>query len=123
MSDILNRKVLAIALVMLAVWVGHGLWGLYLQRAAVSLQVGDLESKAAVLQENNQFLASASAYFSSDAYLEKQARLKLNYKLSDEQVAFVYPAASASAAPTSAAAGSSALADWKQWLKNILHLK
>ena len=87
---LLQRKTITIGLVVLLVWLGYRNWQIMDQRAETDIQVKDLESRTANLERNNQFLASSSAYFASDAYLERQARLKLNYKLADEQVAFVY---------------------------------
>ena len=82
----------------------------------------DLKSRIVDLENNNKFLASSSAYFASDAYLERQARLKLNYKLSDEQVAFVYKDTSVKIASPSKEFKSKLveMPNWKKWWYYLL---
>ena len=82
----------------------------------------DLEFRVADLERNNQFLASSSAYFASDAYLERQARLKLNYKLADEQVAFVYKDTSVKFASSSQEFKTqlAEMPNWKKWWYYLL---
>jgi len=115
----LNRKTLTVILAAALIWLGNAAYHVYNQRATVQFQMDDLESKLARVQQDNQFLASASAYFKSDEYLEKQARLELNYKLSDEQVAFIYPDKAEKVASASSESGGFNLSDWKSWFKNL----
>jgi cell division protein FtsB len=117
--SLLQRKILTVGLVLVLVWLGYKTWQIRGQSLGLGSQVKDLENRVADLKQNNQFLASSSAYFASDAYLERQARLKLNYKLADEQVAFVYPVASSSAVPASASAKASLLSGWREWFANL----
>lgn len=114
---LLQRKILVIPLIALAVWFGYKGVAIRSARVEIKDQVGELESRVADLKRNNQFLASSSAYFGSDAYLERQARLKLNYKLPDEQVAFVYKDATAKkiAAEPTLEAKLAAMPNWKKW--------
>lgn len=120
--SLLQRKTLTILLAVLAVWFGHKASSLQGRRAEVARQAGDLESRVADLERNNQFLASSSAYFGSDAYLERQARLKLNYKLPDEQVAFVYKDTSEKklAPAEEFKASLSSMPNWKKWWYYVL---
>ncbi len=90
MLPILQKKASAVVLIVALFWLGHSLYSLYFQRQLASDQLADIKQKVSNIKKENQFLASASAYFQSNAYLERQARLKLNYKLPDENVAFVY---------------------------------
>ena len=119
---ILQRKILTIGLVALLVWLGDRSWQIRAQRADTDVQVKDLESRVASLEYNNQFLASSSAYFASEAYLERQARLKLNYKLPDEQVAFVYKDTSVKIASPSQEfkAHLAEMPSWKKWWYYLL---
>lgn len=117
MGKFLNRKTMTVVLVLVAVWLGRDAWNVHLQKAAISSQLSDLQVKVSHVQEENQFLASSSAYFKSDEYLEKQARLKLNYKLPDENVAFIYPDKSVKTASASAPAATS----WLDWLKHLFN--
>ena len=122
MPEILHRKIVTVMLVAALFWLGRSVWLEHRQRADVSAQVHELESKVAQFQHDNQSLASASAYFRSDSYLERQARLKLNYKLADEQVAFVYKGtASRSAGPEETFREQVLkMPDWKKWWYYLL---
>ena len=114
---LLQHKIITVGLVALLVWLGYKGWQIRIQRAGTDIQVKDLEFRVADLERNNQFLASSSAYFASDAYLERQARLKLNYKLSDEQVAFVYKDTSVKIASPSEEfeAKLAEMPNWEKW--------
>ncbi len=72
------------------------------------------------------------AYLNSDAYLERQARIKLNYKKPNETVVFVYkspynqnqPSALHGGTSLSASSASDApasLPHWRQWLNYLLN--
>lgn len=117
MRDLLQRKTLSLILVIAAVWFGLNLYRLNLQNGDQSAQLKDVQARIADAQRQHQMLASSSAYFSSDAYLERQARLKLNYKMPDEQVAFVYPASSS--APIKAASQKN-ISNWQKWWYYLL---
>ena len=86
----LRRKSVTVVLLLAFLWLSHGLYQVDSRRESVQVQVSDLQSKISGMERENEFLASASAYFESDSYLERQARVKLNYKLPDEEVAFIY---------------------------------
>ncbi len=119
---ILQKKILTVGLTVLLVWLGYRAWQIHGQRAETAVQVKDLESKVTDLKKNNQFLASSSAYFASDAYLERQARLKLNYKLSDEQVAFIYKDMSVKVTPPAEVFKNTLaqMPNWKKWWYYLL---
>ncbi len=122
MPSIFHRAVTTVVLVVVAVLVGRGLWRIHAQRAAIDSQVQDLSAKVDHAREDNQQLASSSAYFQSNDYLEKQARLTLNYKLPDEQVAFVYRDTSVKTPPASASrsvADEVGLSALGRWFKNL----
>jgi cell division protein FtsB len=101
--------------------MGHKAWQVRAQRAQIAIEAGDLESRVKDLERNNQFLASSSAYFSSDAYLERQARMKLNYKLPGEEVAFVYKDTSVKTPPPGEFKNKlSEMPNWKKWWYYLL---
>ncbi len=115
MPNFLHRKVLSLLLIAVAVWLGRGLWVAYGDRSGVQEQLADIQDKVEKARQDNQQLASSSAYFKSDSYLEKQARLKLNYKLPDEQVTFIYPDKSDHVASVSVPTSGG----WKSWFYKI----
>lgn len=116
MATILSRKTVTIVLVLALAWLSHAVWRVHAQRAAVAVQVSDVEAKVKSMENENRFLASSSDYFTSDAYRERQARIKLNYKLPDEQVAFVYRSASPSQSAPASVAKTRTVPNWRKWL-------
>ncbi|MBP9822482.1 MAG: septum formation initiator family protein [Candidatus Pacebacteria bacterium] len=119
---ILQRKILTAGLFLLVVWLGYRSWQIHGKKIETNVQIKDLQSRVVGLERNNQFLASSSAYFASDAYLERQARLKLNYKLSDEHVAFVYKDKSVKVASSSVDFKNklAEMPNWKKWWYYLL---
>ncbi|MBI4117189.1 MAG: septum formation initiator family protein [Parcubacteria group bacterium] len=53
-------------------------------------QLGDLKSKIEALKKEEEGQKNLAEYLSSDSYLEKQARIRLNLKKVGEEVVFVY---------------------------------
>jgi cell division protein FtsB len=90
MRKLLNYKFTSVVLLGIALWFGIEVWSAWNNRALTDKQVSELQKKIEGLEKENQDLEKSKDYYQSDAYLEKQARLKLNYKGADEQVAFVY---------------------------------
>lgn len=90
MDKFLNYKLTTIALAMLLFWVSVHAWGIYQQRRHVDQQAAQIQARIDVLDKENQKLQADSDYYKSQDYLEKQARLQLNYKSADENVVFVY---------------------------------
>ncbi|MBX4190402.1 septum formation initiator family protein [Candidatus Parcubacteria bacterium] len=122
MRRLLNSKLTMVGVLFLIIWIGFGLIKIRAQRDLVRTQREDLESKIADLEQDNKYLASASDYFKSDAYLEKEARLKLNYKNADEEVAFVYRDTGEKKIPAEQAwqVQLSKMPNWQKWFYYIL---
>lgn len=120
--SLLNRKTLSAVLILLTGWLFYQGYKVHAQRQESLAQVQDLESRVEDLKRNNEFLASSSDYFGSDAYLERQARLKLNYKLPDEQVAFVYQDKNSQTTPAAVpfAEQLKKMSNWKKWWYYLL---
>lgn len=53
---------------------------------SINQQIYKLQKETEVLQEENLRLKNLVAYYQSDSYKERMARLLLNYKLPDERV-------------------------------------
>ena len=119
----LRRKTVTIILLVLIGWFGYQGLKIHEQQVSTAAEVSEMESRVADLSRNNQFLASSSAYFGSDAYLERQARLKLNYKMPDEQVAFVYKDTSTKESPKNTGPNLQDLPNWKKWWYYLLGYK
>jgi len=90
MRNILTYKTISIIFVLGIVWFGLSVFEVYRESNQVLRQVNDIEAQIIAAEEENKKLKQLDEYLQSPAYLEKQARLKLNYKILDENVTFVY---------------------------------
>ena len=92
------------SLLLLAVigWLGLSFIRINLQEDIVNKEVEDIQNKAASLEKSNSYLERILAYMKKPSFLEKEARLQLNYKAPGETVVFVYPDESAKQASRSA---------------------
>lgn len=88
----------------------------------VSQEVSNLDRKIAEAEQGLSELQKLKDYFKSAAYLERQARLKLNYKKPGESVVFVYKNqhVQSPAKPDDAAKPSLILPNWQKWLNYLL---
>lgn len=84
----------SVALSILLVFVAIALLGVVLrgipQKREYDKQVKDTEQKIRALKKEESRLKEMSDYFKSEAYLEKQARIRLNLKKEGEKVVFIY---------------------------------
>lgn len=89
----------------------------------VSQEVNNLDQKIAEAEQDLSELQKLGDYFKSAAYLEQQARLKLNYKKSGESVVFVYKNqhAQSPAQPEDTTKSSLILPNWQKWLNYLLN--
>lgn len=60
------------------------------QGVGVDARVSDLENRASEIEKSNKYIERLLAYVKMPEFLEREARIKLNYMMSDEKVAFVY---------------------------------
>lgn len=90
---------------------------------AVSQEVNNLDQKIAEAERGMSELQKLGDYFKSTAYLEREARLKLNYKKPGESVAFVYKNQHAQdpAKPDDATELPTTLPNWQKWLNYLLN--
>ena len=89
----------------------------------VSQEVNNLDQKIAEAEQNLSELQKLGDYFKSVAYLEREARLKLNYKKPGESVVFVYKNQHIQS-PTetnNATKSSTILPNWQKWLNYLLN--
>ncbi len=89
----------------------------------VSQEVSNLDQKIAEAEKNLSELQKLGDYFKNTAYLEQEARLKLNYKKPGESVVFVYKNQHAQdpAKPNGTAKPSTILPNWQKWLNYLLN--
>lgn len=90
MKKIFNSKFFTIFIAAAVLWLGISVLNLNSQKKLVEKEVGGLETKIAGIEASNKYLAKILAYIDNPSFLEKEAKMKLNYKAPGENVAFVY---------------------------------
>lgn len=86
----LNSKVFTALVGVIALWFTLSSINLNSQRDMVDSEVKNIESKIKEVQNDTDYLNKFLGYFKTSAFLEKEARLKLNYKAQGEEVVFIY---------------------------------
>lgn len=86
----LNSKWFSLLLIVLVGCLVFYLLGLNVRRADFQQAVSDVEQKIQEAEKGKTYLEKFITYFQSPQFLEKQARIKLNYKSPDEEVVFVF---------------------------------
>ncbi len=87
----------------------------------VTKEADNLDQKIAEVEKSSSEMEKIKDYLNSAAYLERQVRIKLNYKKPDESAIFVYQNPHQKPAETSGAAKSSTiLPNWQKWLEYLL---
>ncbi|OGM97028.1 MAG: hypothetical protein A2816_01315 [Candidatus Yanofskybacteria bacterium RIFCSPHIGHO2_01_FULL_39_44] len=72
-------------------WLSLSFVKIKMQASLVNKEAVILENKIADLEKDNNSIEKYLNYLNRPSFLKKEARLKLNYKLEGESVAFVYP--------------------------------
>jgi cell division protein FtsB len=114
MLRLLNYKLFSVVLAAAVLWLGISAFDVGVQRRRVQGEARDLAGRLQALEKENQFLSRSGEYFKSELFLERQARLKLNYKLPGEQVVFVYDAV-ASSQPHTFSDELAVMENYKKW--------
>lgn len=119
MQNLLGTKIATACLLLLTLWLGFSVLDGIRQRQMALRQMQDLQGRITALENDNTTLAHLKDYYQTSAYLDRQARLKLNYKAADEKVVFVYPASppGVAAAPVT----EDIIANLKKWWHYLLH--
>jgi len=86
----LNSKIFTVLAGIVVLWLILSSINLKSQRTMVGKEVGNVEAKINEVQKDTDYLNKFLAYFKTPAFLEKEARLKLNYKAQGEEVVFIY---------------------------------
>ena len=81
-----------LGLLVLAIgWLSYSFVAVKIQEDSVNKEVANLETKAENMEQSNLSLEKFIEYLKHPLYLEREARLKFNYKAPGEEVVFVYP--------------------------------
>ena len=86
----LNSKIFTALACIIILWLVLSSVNLNFQRERVNKEVKNVEAKIKEVQKDTDYLNKFLANFQTPSFLEKEARLKLNYKVQDEEVVFIY---------------------------------
>ncbi len=86
----LNSKISTALVCVLLLWLILSSINLNSKKNLVNREVNNVEKKIKDVQKDADYLNKSLAYFQTPAFLEKEARLKLNYKAQGEEVVFIY---------------------------------
>src|SRR3989344_535681 len=86
----LNSKIFTVLSGILVLWLTLSSINIGSQRSMIDGEVKNIETKIKEVQNDTDYLNKFLNYFQTPAFLEKEARLKLNYKVQGEEVIFVY---------------------------------
>ena len=116
---ILQSRIFSVLVILLAAFLGLKLISIQAPLSDLSKETENINQKIAEAQAKNQALAQQSQYLTSQAYLERQVRLRLNYKNPDEEAVQIYrlPIASKSTENIE----DSIFSKISDWFKNLTH--
>ncbi|MBI2674763.1 MAG: septum formation initiator family protein [Candidatus Yanofskybacteria bacterium] len=97
----INSKILTVPLLVLSVWILFSVISIEAEKGQVKKEETAIENKMAGISRDNQLLERYIENFKNPEFLEKEARLRLNYKLFGEEVVFVYRDANSQKASSS----------------------
>ena len=89
--NIIKFKVFTLFTVVAIGWLSLSLSNIKTQDSIVNNDISDLEREVKNIEDSNSLAEKFIGYLKHNSFLEKEARLKLNYKAIGEEVAFVYP--------------------------------
>lgn len=115
MNKILNSRFFSVFLLFLIFWLGNGLVKLNDRKIIVEQEIKTNENKVAEAQQNTDEIAEFITNFENPAFLEREARMKLNYKSVDEEVAFIYRDTEKKASSQSFEDILKSMPNWKKW--------
>ena len=86
----LNSKVFTVLASASLVWILFSVISLKISKDEIKEEERNVETKIDNARHNNESLEKFIKYFDNPSFLEKEARLRLNYKAPGEEVVFVH---------------------------------
>lgn len=122
-----QSKLCTLLAIMVIVFLGLALLRIQPQKVVVEKKVKNFQDKIMELEKSSAELAQLLDYFKSDAYLEREAKLKLNVRRPEEQVVFLHKDDVSQKAASSSETDS--FSGWRgrfnnlvRWVKNIFKI-
>ena len=115
----LSSKVFTVVVVLVVLWFGVRALDLGTQKAALNREVSELKVKIDPLKNDNEVLQKFISFTHDADFLAREARRRLNFRASDEHVAFVYPSEEKTASSSADSSKEPFLAKIKNWLYDV----
>lgn len=120
---ILSSKWLLIVIIPILGWLTLSFIKIKLHADIVNNEVRELEAKIDNLEKGNEILEKFISFMSNPSFIERQARIKLNYKAPGEEVVFVYPDESAKTGSGSLDISKQNLPNYMKWWVYLFEIK
>lgn len=120
MNEFLKSKLVSIALLILVAGLFFAMFNIHGQKLSMEQENRDWEAKIGSLRQENEYLQKFGDYFKSFAFLEKEARKRLNFKAPGEEVVFVYDTTAQSSRSHDFTLRLKTMANWEKWMYYIL---
>lgn len=91
-KKILGSKITLFLLLLAFIWLSVNLVNIFYKKYKVNQEIENLKAEIGKVEKSNQEISSLIDYFSSQSFLEKEAKEKLNLKKEGEQVVIIEPA-------------------------------
>ena len=117
--EILNSKIFTIMLLALSIWILFSVISSEIKKSEVKKEETAVQTKITGIRQDSDLLDKYIKNFENQEFLEKEARLRLNYKLPGEEVVFVHRDANSQKASLSeelSPGDSSNYKKWRHWL-------
>jgi len=118
--SILNSKFLTPFLVVLLGWMLFATVSIEVKKNEIKKKEANIKSEIADIERNNSSLERDIKNFENPAFLEKEARLRLNYKAPDENVVFVYLDTNEHKSSSAEEFSPKHLSDYRKWWRWLL---
>lgn len=118
--NVFNSKFLTVFLLILSVWILFSVISAEIEKDEVKKQNAAIQTKITDISQNNRLMEGYIKNFENQKFLEKEARLRLNYKLPDEEVVFVHRDANSQKTSLSKDISPVELSKYKKWWRWLL---
>ncbi|HXK41064.1 MAG TPA: septum formation initiator family protein [Candidatus Paceibacterota bacterium] len=88
--NLLNSKIFTVFISVASVWILFSVISVEIEKDEIKKEEANIEFKITNIKRDNASLEGYIKNFKNPEFLEKEARLRLNYKASGEEVVFVH---------------------------------
>ncbi len=89
-KNILKSKYLIPVIVIPIFWLSLTIIRTRNQKIDIDTRVSDLENRASAIERINRGIEKILTYIKTPEFLDREARIRLNYMSADEKVAYIY---------------------------------